>query len=110
MIVAGRIRCGRGGWGVARGNGWRIRESGIPNRGMGGGFGNRGFRNRGIGGAGIGVRETGNPGIADFRNSRNSGSGNGFGIDGCAQLCARERNSAEFAPGNRESGTRKPPN
>ena len=96
MIVAGRIRCGRGGWGVARGNGWRIRESGIPNRG--------------IGGAGIGVRETGNPGIADFRNSRNSGSGNGFGIDGCAQLCARERNSAEFAPGNRESGTRKPPN
>ena len=84
---------------VAVGGGWR--------GGMGGGFGNRGFRigewvaDSGIGDSGIGelaaresgCGETGNPGIADFRNSRNSGSGNGFGIDGCAQLCAR---GAEF--------------
>ena len=101
MIVAGRIWSGRGGWGVAdsgigdseSGNGWRIpgAESGNWRRG------NRGAGNR----------ESGNRRFPEFAEF---GIRNGFGIDGCAQLCARERNSAEFAPGNRESGTRKPPN
>ena len=106
LIVAGRIWVGRGwvGGGVGMG-GFRggIGEwVGIPGTGIGElGCGKRGAGN-------------GNPGIADFRNSRNSETGNGFGIDGCAQLCTRERNSAEFTPGNPPETTpetpRKPPN
>ena len=58
-------------------------------------------------GAGIGVRETGIRkrirGIAESRNR-------GFGIYGCAHLCARNvRNSANSPPGNAESGPGNPP-
>ena len=95
--VGGWWRGNGGDSGAESGNGWRIPGTGIGELGCG---------KRGAG--------NGNPGIADFRNSRNSETGNGFGIDGCAQLCTRERNSAEFTPGNPPETTpetpRKPPN
>ena len=99
LIVAGRRWCGRG-W-VGGGVG-----------GMGGGLGIAArIPNRGIGGAGNGVRETGIRkrirGIAESRKR-------GFGIDGCALLCARNvRNSANSPPVTRKPAPetpRKPPN
>ena len=100
LIVAGRRWVGRG-W-VGGGVG------GMGGAGMGGGLGIAArIPNRGIGGAGNGVRETGIRkrirGIAESRNR-------GFGIDGCAHLCARcVRNSANSPPGNAESGPGNPP-
>jgi len=106
-LLRDAYQCGRGwvGGGVGMGdsggresgNGWRIlgTESGNWWRG-----------NRGAG--------SGNSESAGIQNSRNSETGNGFGIDGCAQMCTESGNSAEFTPGNARKRPpetpRKPPN
>ena len=81
-----------GGWVVA----W---EWGIPGPESGNGWWIPGTESgnwwRGNRGAGNGNSES-----AGIRNSRNSETGNGFGIDGCAHLCTESGNSAEFTPGN----------
>ena len=84
---------------------------GMGGAGRGGGFGNRGFRIGELVARESVARETGIRkrirGIAESRNR-------GFGIDGCALLCARNvRNSANSPPGTRNPAPetpRKPPN
>lgn len=97
---------------VAVGGGWRgnggIRESGIPNRETGGGFGNRGFR---IGESGCGKRGAGNgnPEFAEsgIRGIRNPETDSELtGVHNCA---LGSGNSAEFTPGNPPETPRNPP-